>query len=398
MRWQDQLHFNLVSLLRQRFRTLMQLIAMGIGVFSVVLLTGLGEAGRQFVMAEFSVLGKDIVIILPGRKETSGGMPPLTGGIRDITLQDAQALSRLRNVASVAPLVVGKLEASYSSRSREALILGANRDFIEMRQLTLAQGQTLPNIDLDQARPVCLIGHELKRELFAAQPALGQWLKLSDSRCRIIGVLANAGTGLGFDMNTAVIVPVASSLQLFNTQGLFRIMVELRSLTSMPSLIKEIEQTMQERHEGELDVTVITPASLLSAFDDILAVISLAISAIGGISLFVAGVLVMNMTLISISQRTAEIGLLKAIGASSKEVRVLFVIEALILCFIGALIGIICAEILLWLAHQQFPQLVFSAPWWASLLALIVALACGAIFSWLPAQRAANLPPVEALR
>jgi putative ABC transport system permease protein len=398
MRWKDQLHFNLASLLRQRFRTLMQLIAMGIGVFSVVLLTGLGEAGRQFVMAEFSVLGKDIVIVLPGRKETSGGMPPLTGGIRDITLQDAQALARIRNVASVAPIVVGKLEASFSARSREALILGASHDFIQMRQLSLSQGQSLPQIDLDQVRPVCLIGHELKRELFAAEPALGQWLKLADSRCRIIGILANSGTGLGFDMNTAVIVPVATSLQLFDTQGLFRIMVEVRSLASMTSLIKDIEEVMQERHEGELDVTVITPASLLSAFDDILAVISLAISAIGGISLFVAGVLVMNMTLISISQRTAEIGLLKAIGASSKEVRRLFIAEALILCFVGALLGIICAEILLWLVQLQWPEFSFSAPWWASLLALVVALGCGAIFSWLPAQRAANLPPVEALR
>jgi putative ABC transport system permease protein len=143
---------------------------------------------------------------------------------------------------------------------------------------------------------------------------------------------------------------------------------------------------------------VITPASLLTAFDDILAVITLAIAAIGGISLFVAGVLIMNMTLISVSQRTAEIGLLKALGASNKQVRGLFVSEVLILCLVGSLSGIFVAQILLWFARQQFNGLLFSAPWWASLLALLVALTCGIVFSWLPAKRAANLLPVAALR
>lgn len=398
MRLQDQLVFNLRSLSRQRFRTVMQLIAMAIGAFSVVLLTGLGEGGRQFVMAEFSVLGKDILIVVPGRKETSGGMPPLTGGVRDITLQDAQAISRLRNVAGIAPLVVGKVELSYSGRQRESLIIGTNERFFSIRHLTLQQGQGLPDVAIDQARAVCILGAKLKTELFAAAPALGQWLKMAGQRCRVIGILANSGTGLGFDMDHALIIPVASSMQLFDSHGLFRLMIEVRALTDMAKLPQQIEQVMQQRHDGELDVTVITPASLLAAFDDILAVITLAIAAIGGISLFVAGVLIMNMTLISVSQRTAEIGLLKALGASNKQVRGLFVSEVLILCLVGSLSGIFVAQILLWFARQQFNGLLFSAPWWASLLALLVALTCGIVFSWLPAKRAANLLPVAALR
>jgi len=398
MRWQDQLQFNLRVLFRQRFRTLMQLIAMSIGVFAVVLLTGLGEGGRQFVMAEFSVLGKDTLIVMPGRKETSGGMPPLTGGTRDITLQDAQSLARLRNVEGVAALVVGKAEVSYGGRNRESLVIGANANFFSIRNLQIQQGQMLPDMALDQARPICVIGPELKRELFSAQPGLGQWLKITGSRCQVIGILADSGTGLGFDMNSALIMPVASSMQLFNTQGLYRIMVDVRSVSSMAKLARQIEQVMQQRHEGQLDITVITPASVLSAFDDILAVITLAIAGIGGISLFVAGILIMNMTLISVSQRTAEIGLLKALGASSREVRLLFVSEALMLCLAGAVLGIACAELLLWLVSLQFKDLLFIAPWWASVLALLVALGCGLIFSWLPARRAANLPPVEALR
>jgi len=398
MRWQDHLLFNLRALSRQRFRTFMQLIAMSIGVFSVVLLTGLGEGGRQFVMAEFSVMGNDILLILPGRKETTGGMPPLTGGTRDITLQDAQALSRLRNVDGIAPLVVGKAEINYSGRNRESLIIGANPGFFKMRHLLVQQGKILPDIPLHQATPVCVLGPELKYQLFASKPALGQWLKLSGSRCRVIGILQNSGTGLGFDMNNALIIPVASSMQLFNTEGLFRVMIDVHSIAGMNTVMQQVERVMQERHDGELDITVITPASLLSAFDDILAVITLAIAGVGGISLFVAGVLIMNMTLISVSQRTAEIGLLKALGASSKQVRLLFVGEALIMCLAGALIGIALAEVILWIARHQSGGLLFYAPWWASILALLVALSCGLIFAWLPARRAANLPPVEALR
>lgn len=399
IRTDDQLRFTGRALLRQRFRTLMQLIAMSIGVLAVVLLTGLGEGARQYVLGEFSVLGKDILLMLPGRKETSGGMPPMTGeGTRDITLQDAQAVLRLPDVEAIAPLVVGNAEISRGSRNRESLVIGANQAFFTIRHIELARGQILPELPLDQPSPVCVIGETLRQELFSAEPALGQWVGVDAYRCRIIGVLADTGTGLGMNMNEVLIMPVASSMQIFNTEGIFRVMIDVRSVMAMKSLTRDIEALMRERHDGQLDVTLITPDSLLKAFDNILSILTFAIAGIGAISLFVAGVLIMNMTLITVSQRTAEIGLLKALGASSREVRSLFVMEAVILAFIGGLSGTLLAYFFLWLARLKFPDIPFHAPLWASLAALSMAVICGFLFSWLPADRAARLAPVLALQ
>ncbi|WP_430462722.1 ABC transporter permease [Thalassolituus sp. LLYu03] len=398
IRTADQLAFASRALLRQRFRTLMQLIAMSIGVLAVVLLTGMGEGGRQYVLGEFSALGKDILIMLPGRKETSGGMPPMTGeGTRDITLQDAESILRLPDVEQIAPLVVGQSEISRGARARESLVLGANAAFFTIRQIKLARGQMLPDIPLDQPSPVCVIGETLRQELFSAESALGSWVDVDAYRCRVIGILADTGTGLGMNMSEALILPVASAMQIYNTEGLFRVMIDVRVAQDMKNLIPRVEQIMRERHDGQLDVTLITPDSILRAFDNILSILTLAIAGIGAISLFVAGVLIMNMTLITVSQRTAEIGLLKALGASSQEVRSLFVLEAVMLSLFGGLLGLTLAQLCLWGARLKFPDIPFAAPLWASSSALLIAVVCGLLFSWIPASRAAAMAPVLAL-
>ncbi len=142
IRLQDHLTFTLRSLTRTRFRTTMQLVAMAIGVLAVVLLTGIGEGGRRFVMAEFASLGNDVLVMLPGRKETTGGLPPLTGeGTRDITLEDAQSLMRISGVERIAPIVVGTSRLSISGLSRDSLVLGTTQDFFSIRDLAFNQGQ-----------------------------------------------------------------------------------------------------------------------------------------------------------------------------------------------------------------------------------------------------------------
>lgn len=395
----DHLRFSLIAITRQRFRTIMQLVAMAIGVLAVVLLTGIGEGGRQYVLAEFSALGKDTIILLPGRKETSGGMSPLSGeGTRNITLDDAISLLRLRNIERIAPLIANNTSISAGNRSRESLIIGTNAAFFTIRQLDVRQGKILADIPLNQTQPDCVIGAQLKNELFGPRVAIGQWLKFLDYRCRIIGILADTGTGLGMNMSDALIIPVANAMQLFNTEGLFRVMIDVRSVQAIPTLISTIEQHMTVRHDGQLDVTVVTPDSILAAFDNILLVLTLAIAGIGGISLIVAGVLIMNMTVISVSQRSAEIGLLKALGASSHEVKILFITEAAMLAICGAALGLASAEVCLWLARQQFPDIPFHAPWWASATAVGVAAGTGLLFAWLPARRAAAQAPVLALQ
>lgn len=399
MRLDDLLRFNVRLLLRQWFRTLMILLATGVGVAAVLLLTGLGEGARRFVLDEFSLLGKDTLIMLPGRKETTGGLPPLTGeGTRDITLDDVAALAHLPAIAAVAPLIVGNAPVEYGGRNRETLILGTSARFFEIRELTLQQGRALPQTPLTRADAVCLLGPEAKQALFGNAPALGEWLRIGERRFRVIGIVEDRGQSMGMDVSDQVIVPVASAQQLFDVEGMFRVFLKVRGGATLERARAQALALMQQRHAGERDVTLVSQDAVLGAFDDILQLLTLSVGAIAAISLVVAGILIMNITLISVSQRTAEIGLLKALGASAAEIRRLFLSEALMLSLLGALLGIASGYALLWSAHRLWPQFPVSVPLWALLGAIVIALGVATLFAWLPASHAARLAPVLALR
>ncbi|NQD94898.1 FtsX-like permease family protein [Pseudomonas sp. CrR25] len=398
MRADDTLRLWLGALRGHRSRSLMLLLAVAIGVVAVILLTGLGEGARRFVVSEFATLGRNTLIIVPGRNETTGGMPPITGvSPRDLTARDAQAIARLAAVRRVAPLQAGQLQVSAGNRSRETLALGTSRDFFAIRQLEVAQGQALPALEFDRGEAVCVIGAGLRHELFGARPALGAWLRAGDRRFRVIGILAPRGESFGMDFNQALIIPLANAQTLFNRQGLLRVFAEIRGPSFLASSERQILDTLAQRHGGKQDVSLISQGSLLAAFNDLLATLTLAVAGIAAISLLVAGILIMNVTWISVSQRTAEIGLLKAIGATAGQVRLLFLGEAALLALVGALGGLLFGEALLWCGRQalEFP---LQAPWWARFGAVALALASAVLFAWLPASRGAALAPVMALR
>jgi putative ABC transport system permease protein len=398
MRAADGLGLMLGALRGHRSRSLMLLLAMAIGVVAVNLLTGLAEGARQFVIGEFSLLGRNTLIVLPGRKETTGGMPPVTGlATRDLTLGDAEAVARLPSVRRVAPLQAGQVVVNAGNRSREALTLGTSHEFFAIRQLDVIQGQILPALPLDQAEAVCVIGATLRFELFGSRPALGQWLRAGDRRFRVVGVLADRGESLGMDLGEMLIIPVASAQVLFNREGLFRLFAEMRGPQFIASGKRQILATIAARHEGKEDVTVISQDSLLAAFDGILEALGLALAGIAAISLLVAGILIMNVTWIAVNQRTAEIGLLKALGARPAQVRALFVGEAALLALAGGLIGLGLSEALLWGARQLW-QIPLQTPAWARVGSLLLALLAALLFAWLPASQAARLEPLEALR
>jgi len=399
MRLADQLKFSWQLFVRQRFRTLMALLAVSIGVMSVLLLTGLSQGARQFVLNEFSLLGKDTLIMLPGRKETQGGLPPLTGeSSRDLTLDDAAAIERMPEVEYTVPLIAGITEAYVQGLNREIVVLGSNEQLLEMRGLSLQQGQNLPNNSEQFTRSVVLIGAEVANELFPTQTPLGQWIRLGDRRFRVIGVLKPSGVSLGTDMSDSVIIPVQSAQQLFNSPGLFRLLIKLHSQEQVHTVEPRMLALIAERHSGEPDVTIITQDALLSTFDQILNVLTAAVVGIASISLIVAGILIMNITLISVTQRTAEIGLIKALGASQKTVLGLFLLEAALLALAGALLGVVLAAILMILAQISWADLPLSIPPWALISSVSMALSVALLFAWLPARRAARMDPVDALR
>ncbi len=399
MRFADIAGFAWASLKGTRTRTLLMVLAMAIGVAAVVMLTSLGEGARQYVVGQFSSLGTHLVIVFPGKTETGGGFANTLVGRspRDLTIEDALAVSRSRYVTRVAPLSVGTALLSVGRRSREVPVLGSTASLLEVRRMTLAQGSFLPPGDARNAVPVCVLGWKVRAELFGASPALGESVRIGDRRFRVIGVLAPQGQSLGFNTDEFVVIPVASAQQLFNSFSLLRILVEAKGREMVEKAKADVIEIIKSRHEGEEDVTVVTQDAVLATFDRILRTLTIAVAGIAAISLAVAGILIMNVMLISVSQRTREIGLLKALGAAPAQIRNLFFAEAAMLSLIGAIAGLLLGETGSLLISQIYPALPAGAPLWAVAAALGTALATGIGFSVMPARRAARLDPVASL-
>lgn len=396
----DLFRFSGQTLLSQRLRGLMIICAMSLGVAAVLILTALGEGARGYIIREFSTIGKDVLVILPGRKETTGSMPPLMGSAaRDITLEEAAMLpQRITAINEVAPLVIGSTLVSYHDRGRDSVTLGTTPLFARINHLHFVQGRNLKSNDFRQASNEALIGITIKKALFNNQPALGEFIRIGDSRFRIVGVLAEGGDGMSLNFDEVVIIPVAAAQRLFNVSGLFRVLMQIREGYDIQDTKKRVEALMTTFHQGELDITIISPDAMRSSFDKILKTMTLAVAAIGTISLLVAGILIMNVMLISVTQRTKEIGLLKALGASQKDILTLFLAEALLITGTGALLGLIIGISTVAIGLHVFPDIPFKTPSWAFFAAIILSLITGLAFSWLPAKRASQLQPVTALQ
>lgn len=399
MRLLDLLRFTLLALRRQRFRSSMLLTAVGLGVGAVVVLTALGEGARGYVLGEFAYLGKDTVIMIPGRKETTGGMPPMTGvAANAITLEEMEVLQRsVPGVTSLAPMVIGNGPVSYKSRERDSMVIGTTGALFPLRQMEVSQGTVLPDLPLGEGKQVAVIGQKLKEALFDNSRAVGQWIRLRDYRFRVIGVLAGSADSFGADLSEAIFIPVASAQSVFNVHGLFRVMLKVKENYQVDVVKSAIAKQMQVLHGGEQDVTIISPDAMLSTFDGILQVMTLAVAGIGAISLVVSGILVMNVTLMSVKQRTAEIGLLKAIGAPAAQVRTLFLTEAALIAAAGAVIGMLVGQLVVVVGRKLYPSVPFVTPGWALWASLALAIGTALLFAWLPAQQAANMEPVDAL-
>lgn len=394
----DILQFAYRSLRAYLTRTLLILSAMAIGVSAVIFLTTLGESARRYVIGEFTALGTHLLIVLPGRSETVGGHPPTMGETpRDLSIDDALALARSRHVRYIAPVVVGAAPASWRERSREITVIGTTAEFFTIRELQLAQGNALLNLGARRASSAAVIGAKVKQELFGTQSALGKWLRVGDRRFRIVGVLASSGRSLGLDREELVIIAVASAQALFDTPGLFRILVQARSGSAVAPAKADVESILRERHDGEEDVTVITQDALVATFGRILTALTLTLAGIAAISLVVAGILIMNVMLVAVSQRTSEIGLLKALGAPAPRIARLFLTEAGLLALTGGVLGTLLGLGAAAVLGRLYPALPVQIPLWSIAAALLVALLTGLVFGALPARRAAVLDPVQAL-
>lgn len=399
MRAVDVLALALGSLGSNWRRTGLIALATAIGVTSVLLLTALGEGAHRYVLGQFESLGTNLLIVLPGRSETVGGPPPMLGETpRDLTVDDAYALLQDSALERVAPVIVGSAPVSTAAGlEREVTILGTTDALLHVQRLAMSRGKFLPAGDPNRAASVCVLGFELASELFGGRTAIGQWVRVGDRRFRVLGVLADSGVTVGVDFNDVALIPVASAQALFNRESLFRILIEAASENDLDAGEAAIHRIIAARHEGEDDVTVIAQDSVVKTLGRVLTALTLGVSGISAISLAVAGVLIMNVMLVSVTQRRAEIGLLKALGARLVDVRRLFIVEAFLLATLGAAFGLAGGLVGTRIVAGLYPDFPVSVPGWSIGVAVGVAMLTGLVFGVLPARRAAALDPIDAL-
>jgi putative ABC transport system permease protein len=394
----DLLVFAARALRGHRLRSILSLLGVAIGIASVMVLTSLGAGARSYVTGEFASLGSNLLIVIPGKIETTGG-PPVKGGVpNDLTLEDAEAiLRRSPRVTRVAPLVLGTAMGRHGDLMREVTVVGTTTDFLPIRQISTSIGRFLPSGREDENARVCVIGTAIQRELFGGGNPLGSFLRIGDERYRIIGVVAPRGVSIGIDLDEVVYIPVRAALKLFNRTTLFRVLAQIRSHQEADAAREDLIQILKERHNGVEDVTVITQDSVLSAFTKILGVLTAALAAIAAVSLAVAGIGIMNVMLVSVAERTSEIGLLKALGAERWQILGAFLAEASLLSSLGGGLGVAAGYGLSALIRGLWPVLPAYPPGWAVVSAFAVAAIVGLLFGFLPARRAATLDPVLAL-
>ena len=395
MRFLDLLRFAAGELRGHRLRTGLSVAGVAVGIAAVVALTALGEGARRYVVDQFVALGSNLLIVLPGKVETTGAAP--FGGVtHDLTIDDFRAVERLPRVRRAAPLVVATDTVHFQDRGRAVPVLGTTAAFAAVRQLAVASGEFLPPRDLDEGGNEIVLGMKVADELFRGANPLGQVVRVGSWRFRVVGVLAPRGRSLTFDIDDDVFVSVRTAMRVFNRSTLFRILVDVRSHPEMQATKHDVEALLRERHRAD-DVTVITQDALLAAFSKILDALTMALVGIASVSLAVAGVGIMNVMLVSVTERRAEIGLLKAVGAQDGQVLAAFLAEAVLLALGGGVAGVALGAGAVRAFVSFYPSFPASPPLWAVGAALGLSLAVGAAFGVWPARRATRLDPVEAL-
>jgi putative ABC transport system permease protein len=393
----DLLGFAARALRGHRLRTGMSLLGVSIGVAAVVTLTALGEGARRYVVGQFASIGTNLVIVVPGRTETTGSMPGVGGVPHDLTLDDARALLRaVPEIERAAPMVLGTETVAFGERRRQVAIFGSTHEALEVRHLRVSSGQFLPVLEWDRGSPIAVLGDTVARELFPGRDPVGRVVRVGDWRMRVIGVLAPRGQQLGVNMDDVAIVPVATAMKMFNRTSIFRLLLQVRSHADLDRAKDRVVRLLADRH-GEEDVTAITQDAVLGALTSILRALTLALAGIASVSLAVAGVGIMNVMLVSVSERTREVGLLKALGAGRRQILAAFLAEAVLISAAGGLVGLAVGWAAVRVLVALYPALPATPPLWAVVAAFSLSVAVGAVFGVLPARRATRLDPVAAL-
>ena len=394
MRVQDSWLLVYRSIMRSFRKSLLTSLGIAIGVAAVVLLTAIGTGLQQYVVERFTQFGTRIIAITPG-KQVTHGLGSLLSSVRPISLEDAGALAQLPHIEQVVPLVQGAGSIEYGKRQRKSTIMGVGPKMAEAWNFKLASGRFLPQ-GSGQSRAFAVLGHTMKQELFGQKSPLGQLIRVGGLRFRVIGVIEPKGQMLGFDMDDIVYIPAELGLQLFNREGLMEVDLVFSAATTASAVKDQASRVLIDRH-GREDFTIITQDQMLETLGKVLSILTIAVAGLGSISLLVGAVGILTIMTTTVRERTGEIGLLRAMGATRSQILGLFLGEAILLALLGGVLGLFGLLAIVMVLAWLVPDLPIMLDAGYGLLALVFSAVIGLLAGVTPARHAAQLNPIDAL-
>ncbi|MGH2454145.1 MAG: ABC transporter permease [bacterium] len=390
----------LEALRAHKLRSFLTMLGVIIGVAAVIALVSVGQTVRSSVVGEFAELGPDLLWVFPGKADE--GTPVSTQeGRLTLTYDDARAISRgAPAVSDVTPFLQTSIEVAAAGEKAVTTVIGTTPNLLTVRSLRMQAGRFLQDADLVRRKRVAVIGETLARTLYRTPArAVGRTLTISGRAFDVVGVLEPEGGMLGVDLDDRAYLPLTTAQQLFNINYASFLFVKARDVGSVARALRETQRILLREH-GDEDFTVLTQSQLLGSLNAILGILTVALSSIGAISLLVGGIGIMNIMLVSVTERTREIGIRKAVGARRLDVLTQFLIEAIGISLIGGILGMAVGLGVAWgisirLFHSQ-PSLANSIP--IVVLAFSFSTLVGVAFGVYPAWRAAGLHPIDALR
>jgi putative ABC transport system permease protein len=394
----ELIKLSLRAVIAHRMRSALSMLGIGIGVTSVILLTSIGEGTRLYLVSQFTQFGTNLLAINPGKAETIGVPGALGGTTRKLTIDDSEALARIPGVDKVVPMAFGTGRVEARGLGRSVFVYGVTPDVPEVWQWAVRIGSFWPPGDPRRSISQAVLGPKLKTELFGSANALGEFVRIGGARFRVVGIMEPKGQFLGFDLDDSVYIPIANAMRIFNLDELIEIDLTFAHARLLKSVESEVRRVLTERHGGREDFSVTSQAAMLDVFDNIMNIVTMAVGAIGGVSLLVGAIGILTMMWIAVGERQNEIGLIRSIGATRKQVQLVFLVEAATLATLGGLLGVAVGSGICTLIRIAVPGLPVHTPPEFVILAVSVSLAVGLLAGVTPARRAALLDPIEALR
>jgi putative ABC transport system permease protein len=396
MRYPDLLSLSYRTVISHKLRSMLTALGLIIGIAAVIVLTSIGRGIHTFVLAEFTQFGTHLISIHPGKTTTFGLSGATISTVRPLVLADALSLSKLETIIATSPMVQGNARIEAGEKQRRSNILGVGSAVPLLWKTKVVTGRFLPE-EQSNPRAFAVLGHKLAAELFGTVSPLGQRIRIGNDRFRVIGVMEKKGQMLGFDMDDTIYIPAAKALELFDRESLMEIHLLYKSNVAITSVESAIKRNLIARH-GREDFTIVTQNQMLKSMDSILNILTLAVAALGSISLLVGSVGILTIMTIAVSERISEIGLLRAVGAERRTIFQLFLCEALALSAFGGLCGVALGISVVKILETALPALPVELAWAYIVAAFMVSLLIGMAAGVAPAIKAARLEPLEALR